>query len=39
MVGRGCKRVLLGGLKPYDAQLMAVAVDEYNARKQAFALA
>ena len=36
VVGRGCKRMLLSGLRPYDAQAMAAAVADFNARKAAY---
>lgn len=36
VVGRGCKRILLGGLRPYDRAVMATAIAEYSARRRAF---
>lgn len=36
-VGRGQKRILLSGLRPYDEQQMAGAVAQYERRKQMFA--
>lgn len=37
VVGRGCKRIALGGLRDYDAAAMSHAVADYAARKQAYA--
>ena len=36
VVGHGRKRILLSGLRPYDADAMAAAIEDYNARKQSF---
>jgi hypothetical protein len=36
VVGRGCKRLLLSGLREYDATTMDAAVADFNSRKQAF---
>lgn len=35
VVGRGCKRILLGGLRPYDRAVMAKAIAEYDERRRA----
>ncbi len=36
VVGRGCKRMLLSGLREYDAEVMDSAVADFNARKAAY---
>jgi Protein of unknown function (DUF3581) len=36
VVGRGCKRLVLGGLREYDAAAMDEAVADFNARKAAY---
>ena len=35
-VGSGCKRMLLSGLREYDAQQMRAAIEEYDTRRRAF---
>ena len=36
VIGRGCKRMLMSGLKPFDAEASAAGIGEYVARKDAF---
>jgi hypothetical protein len=36
IVGRGCKRMLLSGLREYDADAMAETVRNFNAKKSSF---
>ena len=36
VIGRGCKRMLMSGLKPFEAGVSEAAIDEYVARKEAF---
>lgn len=36
VIGRGCKCVLLGGLRPYDSAVMTRAIAEYEERRRAF---
>jgi hypothetical protein len=36
VVGRGCKRMVLGGLRDYDASTVEQAIEAFNRRKTDF---
>ncbi len=36
VIGRGCKRMALGGLREYDQEVMALAIADYDSRREVY---